>query len=83
MKKVLVYKGEWCGPCKVYSPKFEQVKKETPNVIFETIDVDSGDPRIIEHSIRNVPTTVVIEVDGSIRKQSGAMDVNQLKTFIG
>lgn len=82
MKKVIRYTGSWCQPCKIYAPKFEKVASETPGVEFETIDVDSGDPRLLEHGIRNVPTTVVIE-NNQVRKQTGNMSVDQLKAFIG
>lgn len=83
MKQVLKYGGEWCGPCKLYAPTFNRVASETPGVNFQTIDVDSGDPRILQHGIRNVPTTVVIDEDGSIRKQTGVLSVDQLREFIG
>ena len=82
MKTVIKFSGEWCGPCKIYSPKFAQVQRETQGVNFQIVDVDSGDPRILEYGVRNVPTTVVVE-NGQIRKQAGSMSVEQLKAFIG
>jgi thiol-disulfide isomerase/thioredoxin len=83
MKTVIKYGAAWCGPCKVYAPKFNEAAATISGVNFQSIDVDSGDPRIIEHGIRNVPTTVVIEGNGNVRKQSGVMSVDQLKAFIG
>ena len=83
MKTVIKYEAGWCQPCKAYSPTFNRVAGEVLDVSFQSIDVDSGDPRILEHGIRNVPTTVVIDGNGAIRKQSGVMSVEQLKTFIG
>ena len=83
MKTVIKYEGSWCGPCKAYSPTFNRVASEVPGVLFQSIDVDSGDPRILEHGIRNVPTTVVIYENGSFRKQTGVMSVDQLRAFIG
>jgi thioredoxin 1 len=83
MKTVIKYEGSWCQPCKAYSPTFNRVASEVPGVNFQSIDVDSGDPRIIEHGIRNVPTTVVIDESGNVRKQSGVMSVEQLRAFIG
>jgi thiol-disulfide isomerase/thioredoxin len=83
MKTVIKYEAGWCGPCKAYSPTFNRVASEVPGVSFQSINVDSGDPRILEHGIRNVPTTVVIDGQGNIRKQSGVMSVEQLKSFIG
>ena len=83
MKTVIKYGANWCGPCKAYSPTFNRVASEVSGVLFQSVDVDSGDPIIIEHGIRNVPTTVVIDGNGNVRKQSGVMSVEQLKTFIG
>jgi thiol-disulfide isomerase/thioredoxin len=83
MKTVIKYYTDSCGPCKTYTPKFEQAKNEMPGVNFQTINANSGDPRILEHGIRNVPTTVVIDENGNVRKQTGAMSVEQLKAFIG
>jgi thiol-disulfide isomerase/thioredoxin len=83
MKQVIRFTATWCGPCKTYAPTFEKVAAETPGIYFKTVDVDSGDKLILEYSIRNVPTTVVIEGNGSIRKQAGMMNENQLKKFVG
>ena len=82
MKQVIKYGAGWCQPCKLYAPTFAAVAGQVPNAQFESIDVDSGDPRILEHGVRNVPTTVVIE-NGQVRKQTGNMSAEQLKAFIG
>lgn len=83
MKTVIKYSGEWCQPCKAYSPTFNKVASEVPGVSFQSIDVDSGDPRIIEHGVRNVPTTVVVENGIVTKRQSGNMSADQLKALIG
>ena len=83
MKKVIRYTASWCGPCKMFAPIFDRVAAKTSGVQFETVDVDSGHQSIMENGIRNVPTTVVVEADGTVRKQSGMMGENQLKAFIG
>jgi thiol-disulfide isomerase/thioredoxin len=83
MKTVIKYEAGWCGPCKMYSPTFNRVASEVPGVNFQSIDVDSGDPRIIEHGVRNVPTTVVVENGVVVRRQSGNMSADQLKALIG
>jgi thiol-disulfide isomerase/thioredoxin len=83
MKKVIRYTAAWCGPCKVFAPTFNKVAASTPGIQFETVDVDSGHQSIMENGIRNVPTTVIVEADGTIRKQSGNMSEETLKAFIG
>jgi thioredoxin-like negative regulator of GroEL len=67
----------------MFAPVFDKVASQTPGIQFETIDVDSGDKLVLEHGIRNVPTTVVIEANGSVRKQAGMMGEDQLKKFVG
>jgi thioredoxin 2 len=82
MKTVIRFTASWCGPCKVYAPTFEKIASQTPGVEFQTIDVDSGDPRIIEYGIRGIPTTVIIENNGTPKRISGNLSENQLKDFI-
>lgn len=83
MKTVIKYYTNNCMPCKTYTPTFEQVASSTSGVQFQSVNAESNDPRIIEHGIRNVPTTVVIDENGNIRKQTGVMSVEQLRAFIG
>jgi thioredoxin-like negative regulator of GroEL len=83
MKQCIKYYTDSCMPCKTYTPAFEQVASTTQGVQFQSINANSGDPRILEHGIRNVPTTVVIDENGSVRKQTGVLSVDQLRQFIG
>lgn len=83
MKQVIRFTAAWCGPCKMYAPIFERVASETSGVQFKTIDVDSGDPLIMELGIRNVPTTVILEGNQVKQKQSGMIGETQLKQLIG
>jgi thioredoxin 1 len=83
MKQVIRFTATWCGPCKAYAPIFERVASETAGVQFKTIDVDSGDPLIMKFGIRNVPTTVVLNGDEVVSKQSGMIGETQLKQMIG
>lgn len=83
MKQVIRFTASWCGPCKMYAPIFEKVASETSGIKFETIDVDSGDQRVIEYGIRNIPTTVILEGDKIISKQTGLIKEDQLKQMIG
>lgn len=83
MKQVIRFTASWCGPCKMYAPIFEKVASETSGIKFETIDVDSGDQRVIEYGVRNIPTTVVLEDNKVISKQTGLIKEDQLKQMIG
>ena len=82
MKQVIRFTASWCGPCKTYAPIFEKIATSTPGTQFKTIDVDSGDPSIMKFGIRNVPTTVVLNGDEIVSKQSGIIGEAQLKQMV-
>ena len=82
MKQVIRFTASWCSPCKMYTPIFEKVASETSGIKFETIDVDSGDQRVIEYGVKNIPTTVILEGDKVISKQTGLIKEDQLKQMI-
>jgi thioredoxin 1 len=83
MKTVIRFTASWCSPCKVYAPIFEKISSETSGVNFQTVDVDTNDPRIIEFGVRGVPTTVILENNQVVRRQSGVLNPEQLKQLIG
>ena len=82
MKKVIRFTASWCGPCKVYATTFKDVQEQIKGVEFETVDVDTENKLMAEHGVRNVPTTVLVKEDGSVKKQSGRMSEKQLIDFI-
>jgi thioredoxin 1 len=63
MIKVIKFSGEWCGPCKLLAPIFNQVKSEVSDVAFQEVDVDTESSLAIQYKVRGVPT-IVIEKDG-------------------
>jgi thioredoxin 1 len=63
MLKVIKFSGEWCGPCKLLAPIFEQVKSAVDGVSFQDVDVDANSALAIQYKVRGVPT-IVIEKDG-------------------
>ena len=48
--------AEWCGPCKVISPKFHEMAKHHPQLRFYQVDVDGAPDVAQELSIRAMPT---------------------------
>jgi thioredoxin 1 len=68
MVKVKRFTAAWCGPCKQLTPLFEQIQTSFPNVIFETIDVDSSPEEVQEHFITSVPTVIFFK-DGMAKQR--------------
>jgi thioredoxin 1 len=68
MIKVKRFTAAWCGPCKQLAPLFEQLKTSFPNVIFETIDVDTNQESAQENFVTSIPT-VIFEKDGLAKQR--------------
>lgn len=61
MKKLLVFKAVWCGPCKAYAPILEDAKSELEALGVEVVfvDVDDNAELTKQHNIRGVPTSMI------------------------
>ena len=68
MIKVKRYTASWCQPCRQLAPLFEQIQTSFPNVIFETIDVDSSPEEVQEYFITSVPTVIFFK-DGMAKQR--------------
>jgi thioredoxin 1 len=60
-EKIIVdFWGNWCGPCRMMKPMFEQaaknVKEKTNDVNFYTFDIDTDKDFVVELGIRSIPT---------------------------
>jgi thioredoxin 1 len=63
MKKFLYFTAAWCGPCKVLKPKIEALSNELPITI---LDVDANRIAAAQYNIRNIPTIIMIDEEGSV-----------------
>lgn len=63
--KLLKFSTSWCGPCKLQKEEF---KNNPPSIDLQEIDVDSGDPKVIElmskYRIMSVPTMIIVNSEG-------------------
>ena len=57
--RVLVMFGAtWCGPCKTFKPKFQNISLENPDIVFAYCDVEETSELASELEIQSVPTVV-------------------------
>lgn len=75
MKKVLYFSASWCGPCKQLGPIMESLSGE---INYEKIDVDTATGLVTEHSIRNIPTMILMENGQAVSRQTGLMSRQQI-----
>lgn len=61
-RAVVDFWAEWCGPCKRFSPEFEQASTLT-DAKFLSVDVDNAPWAMTDYGVRAIPNTQVF-VDG-------------------
>ena len=68
--KYLYFSAPWCGPCKMFGPVMERVGKVVP---VEKYDVDENPELATQYSVRNIPTTILVNEAGEeLFRQIGA-----------
>ena len=60
--KYLYFSAPWCGPCKQLAPKMELVAEK---ITVEKILVDSDAETTEKYGIRNIPTVLLIDENGT------------------
>ncbi len=78
MKKILYFSASWCGPCKTLGPIIESLGNK---INYEKIDVDSNNELSIQHSVRNIPTLVLLENGIERNRLVGLQTEQQILNF--
>lgn len=70
--KILKFKADWCGPCKIVEPVVKKIS-EAHDLEVETVDVDSEGDIADDYSVQSVPTLILFDDDGhEIGRVTGA-----------
>jgi len=81
---VVDFWADWCGPCKMMAPVFEQVAGEMePDIRFAKVDTEAAQDVAMRYAIRSIPTIVLFKNGQEIARQAGAMPAEHLKSWIG
>lgn len=80
---IVDFYADWCGPCKMMAPIYEQVAREySPSIIFAKLNVDQS-PDIAERFfIMGVPTIIYFKSGKAVEKIVGAVNKSILKQKI-
>jgi len=79
---VIDFWAEWCGPCKQFSPIFEEVSEEIDGVNFGKVDMEEHQELGTSMGVRALPTTLVVSGGDEVDRSSGAMSKQELVDFV-
>lgn len=81
---IVDFYADWCGPCKMLAPIFEELSKEYEGKIdFYKVDTEKEQQLSGMFGIRSIPTIMFMTPDGKEPQVvQGALQKNQLKEVI-
>jgi len=81
-KVIVDFWAEWCGPCKVLGPIFEELSKELTDIKFAKINVDEQGEIAGEYGVRGIPTMILFKDGEEIDRIVGMLPKDALKQKI-
>lgn len=82
-KRVLVdFYADWCGPCKILSPRVAEIANENKDLKVVKINVDQNEDLARKYNISSMPTLLVIEKGKELNRAVGALSKSTVLKFV-
>lgn len=79
---VIDFWADWCGPCKMLAPVFEELSKEIKTVHFAKVNVDEEPDLTSANGVRGMPTLVLFRNGEELERIVGFSSKDSLKRKI-
>ena len=83
MLKLIDFYADWCGPCKIMKPIFNEVEPQFEGEIeFEEVDVEQNSEKAQKFGVMSIPTFVILKGDKEVDRRMGAMPKEALVDWL-
>ena len=74
--------AEWCGPCQMFAPIYEQVSAEHDDIVFGKVDTEAEQALSSAAGISSIPTLMAFRDGILVFAQPGALPAQALEQVI-
>lgn len=79
---LLDFWADWCGPCKQFSPVFEEASEKHTDITFGKVDTEDQQQLAAAAGISSIPTLMAFREGILVFSQPGALNGSQLEQVI-
>ena len=74
--------AEWCGPCRMFAPTYEQSSESHSDIVFGKVDTEDQPELAGAFGIRSIPTLMIFRDQVILYAQPGAIPGHMLEDLI-
>ncbi|HIY85261.1 MAG TPA: thioredoxin [Candidatus Yaniella excrementavium] len=74
--------ADWCGPCKMFAPVYDEVSQQHEDIVFGKIDTEDQQQLAAAAGISSIPTLMAFRENVLVFSQPGAINAQQLAQLI-
>lgn len=74
--------ADWCGPCKMFAPWYEEVSQDHSDVVFAKVDTEAEQALAGSFGIRSIPTLMAFRDGILLYKEAGALPKEALGQLV-
>lgn len=79
---IIDFYADWCGPCKMVAPIFEELANDYPDIHIYKVDTEAEQELAAVFGIRSIPSILFIPKEKQPMMQTGALPKNVLEQVI-
>ena len=83
MITLIDFYADWCGPCQIMKPVFEELEPDYEGKVeFKKVDVEADGAQAQKFGVMSIPTFVILKDNEEVDRRMGAMPKDVLKKWL-